>query len=51
MDAKEVQRLLGAPSHVETLPSSVAKSARYERWSYADHEVVLIDGKVVDTLP
>lgn len=51
MGAAQVRRALGAPARVEAVPSAAAKGARYERWTYADRVVVLLDGEVVDVLP
>ncbi len=51
MDASQLRRALGEPMRVERVDSAVAKGARYERWIYADREVVLLDGKVVDVVP
>jgi hypothetical protein len=51
MEAAEVRRRLGAPERVEQIPSAAAQGARYERWSYGEREVTLLDGKVVDVLP
>ncbi len=49
--AAEVRRRLGAPQRVERIPSAAAPGAAYERWSYRDREVVLLDGKVIDVVP
>jgi hypothetical protein len=51
LDAAEVRRRLGAPQRVERIPSAAAPGAAYERWSYRDREVVLLDGKVIDVVP
>ena len=51
MEAAQVRRALGAPKHVEKVGSVAAPGAGYERWIYADREVVLLDGKVVDVVP
>jgi hypothetical protein len=51
MEAAQVRRALGEPKHVEKVGSVAAPGAAYDRWIYADREVVLLDGKVVDVVP
>jgi hypothetical protein len=51
MDAAQVRRVLGDPARVEKIGSVAAAGAVYERWIYADRELVLLEGKVVDVVP
>ena len=51
MDAAQVRAALGAPIRVDRITSVAADGAGYERWTYQDREVVLLDGKVVDVVP
>lgn len=51
LDGTEVRRRLGAPQRVERIPSAAAAGAAYERWSYRDRQVLLLDGKVIDVVP
>ncbi len=51
MEAAQVRLALGDPPRVEKIASAAAAGAAYERWIYADREVVLLDGKVVDVVP